>query len=196
MPDAESRQQITALLLRIHEGDADAQAMIANLIYSELRGIAANLMQSERVNHTLEPTALVNEAFVRLIEQDVLRLAKSRRYLFGAMTRAMRHILVDHARARNAEKRGGGRQAEAIDRVLASYEDRNIDYLVLDEALTNLAKMNERQYEVITLRHFCGCSIPEIARQLEMSQRTIENDYRAARAYLRLFLDDHDVSHA
>lgn len=195
MHDSDSRQQITALLLRIHAGDAEAEALIAKLIYAELRGIADHLMRAERADHTLEPTALVNEAFLRLIEKDVLMKVNSRRYLFGVMSRAMRQVLVDHAKAKKAQKRGGGRRAEALDLVLASYEERNIDYLILDEALVHLEEMSQRQYDIVTRRIFGGCTTAEVAEQLGVSKATIENDYRAARAFLRRYLDDHDASY-
>ena len=181
----EPKKQVTTLLGELRAGQTDARDRLFALVYEELRQLAGHLMRGERPNHTLEPTDLVNEAVLRLLGPDSLKLAYNRAYFFSAATRAMRQVLVDHARRRATRKRGGAKQRVALDSVLAGCYERNIDIIALDEALVELARLNERQSEIVSLRFFAGLTMKAIAEQLGVSVATVENDFRVARAWLR-----------
>src|SRR5262249_46905023 len=159
-------------------------------IYRDLHQVAAGLMNGEPTGHTLQPTALVHEALARLVHADVLREAPNRAYLYGAAARAMRQVLVEHARRRKAEKRGGGRRRLRLDDVLLYFEERRLDVEALHEALNRLATFHERQSNVVTLRFFGGFTVAEVAEQLGVSTFTVENDFRIARAWLRQQLQE------
>jgi RNA polymerase sigma factor (TIGR02999 family) len=175
---------VTAILEAIRAGNKDALNQLGELVYQELREMAAGLMHGEKGGHTLEPTALVNEAFLRLVTQGALNEARNRALFFNAAARAMRQVLVDHARQRGAAKRGGGWQRVPLDDVLDSFEAQHADVLALHEALSRLARLNERQSQVIELRYFGGNTVEQIADQLEVSVGTVELDLRKARAFL------------
>ena len=177
--------EVTTLLEAIRAGDEQARDRLVEHVYAELRQLAAGLMQAEPVGHTLEPTGLLHEALARLFQADALRRAPNRAYLFGAVVRAMREVLVDHARRRNAAKRGGDCQRLPLDAVLLAFEERNLDVVALHEALERLASFHERQSQVVALRFFGGCTVPEIAEMLGVSVSTVESDFRIARAWLR-----------
>ena len=177
--------EVTTLLDDIRAGKADAQRQLIELVYAELRGLASGLMRRERAGHTLQPTALVHEACLRLLTPEVLCVARNRAHFFAAAARAMRHVLVDHARRRDADKRGGGQETLALDQVLDHFAEQNLDLLAVHEALTELAKLHERQSQVIELRFFGGYTVPEVAEQLRVSVATVESDFRKARAFLR-----------
>lgn len=164
-------------------------------VYDELRRVASNRMRQERADHTLQPTALVNEVLVQLLDQDALGDMRNRKYFFAASVRAMRRILVDHARHRNATKRGGDIDRIPLDDVLDDLSDQNLDMLDLDEALDELATRSERQAEIVMLRFFGGLTVPEIAKQVSVSVSTVESDFRIAKAWLRSRLGsgDHDA---
>jgi RNA polymerase sigma factor (TIGR02999 family) len=159
-------------------------------IYQDLHQVAVGLMNEEPAGHTLQPTALLHEAFARLFRADVFRQAPNRAYLFGAAGRAMRQVLVEHARRRKAEKHGGRQNRLPLDAVLLYFEEQRLDVEALHEALDRLAALNERQSVVVTLRFFCGFTVPEVAAQLGVSTFTVENDFRIARAWLRRQLRD------
>ena len=147
--------------------------------------MAGALMQRERPGHTLQPSALVNEAMVRLLEGSALNRSADRGYFFAAAAQAMRQVLVDHARRRRAAKRDGGRRRVPLDQVLQYFDDRRLDVLALHEALDRLMTLDERQGLVVSLRFFAGLSAPEVADVLDVSVGTIEGDWRIARAWLR-----------
>lgn len=180
------RGEVTQLLGRIDAGDGQAQADLLELVYEELRQVAGGFMRRERPDHTLQPTALANEAALRLLGQDALGKLHNRAHFFGAMAQAMRRVLVDHARAKNAQRRGGEHQRVVLELAidLAEVGDQ-IDLLALDEALRKLESLNERQAKVVELRFFGGLSVPEIAEHLDVSVSTVEKDWRLARAWLR-----------
>lgn len=180
----DSGEDVTRILEKIHEGDSDARHRLVERVYREFREIADQLMRGERAGHTLQPTALVNEAMVRMLGDAGIDRAADRRLLFANVANVMRQVLVDHARKRDARKRGGGRHRLALDAVLESFEERNIDVPALHEALQNLAEFSPRPSEVVSLRYFGGLTMPEIARQLGCSLSTVEADFRAARAWL------------
>ncbi len=177
---------VTLLLQQIETGDDDAKKRLFDKVYDELHEMAAGLMRRERQAHTLQATALVNEVAARLLDDDALGNFPNRAYFFGAAARAMRQILVGHARTRNAQKRGGEWGRVPLDEVLDHLEnDRQLDILALDESLQKLAELSERPAEVVLLRFFGGLTMPEIAEQLEVSLSSVEKDYKFARAWLK-----------
>jgi RNA polymerase sigma factor (TIGR02999 family) len=181
----EAGGDLTALLAEARSGDTKARERLTRAVYGELRRLAGSLMRRERPDHTLQPSALVNEAMMRLFEGEVLDRAADRRYLFAAAAQAMRQVLVDHARRRDAAKRDGGRRRVPLDQVLQYLEDRRLDVVALHEALDRLMALDERQGLVVSLRFFAGLSVPEVAGVLDVSVGTIEGDWRIARAWLR-----------
>lgn len=176
---------ITQLIARIHCGDEAAEAALFDQAYGELRSIAASIMRRERADHTLEPTSLVNEAALRLLAGDELKDIQGRAHFFWAMARAMRQILVAHARKRNAQRRGKGRIRVALDMTIASIEQRHgMQLLALDEALARLERLSARQARVVTMRFFGGFTMSKIAEHLEVSLSTVEKDWTFAKAWL------------
>ena len=187
--DRLSPETLTAILVEARAGDNNARDRLMHAVYGELRQMADVMMRRERPDHTLQPSALVNEALVRLLDGDALARAQDRRYLFAAAAQAMRHVLVDHARRRDAVKRDGGRHRVPLDQVLQFFEDRRLDVVALHEALDRLMTMDERQGLVVSLRFFVGLSVAEVAEVLDVSVGTVEGDWRIARAWLRTQLD-------
>jgi RNA polymerase sigma factor (TIGR02999 family) len=181
---ADRRSQVTTLLEEIRAGHPDAATRLFEAVYDELRRIAGGLMRREREDHTLQPTELVNEAAVRLLEGGVLGRAPDRRYFFAAAVRAMRRILVEHARARATDKRGGGQEHLPLDAALGFYAQQNLDVVAVHEALEHLATLNERQSQMVELRFFGRYTNVEIADLLEVSLSTVESDLRQATAFL------------
>jgi RNA polymerase sigma factor (TIGR02999 family) len=178
----------TVILQRLGQGDAGAEAELLALVYAELRGMADAELRGERVDHTLQATALVHEAWLRLVDGSATDWT-GRAHFYGAAARAMRQVLVDHARARGAAKRGGGRARTPLDESLALYESRALDVLALDEALQRLAAADARAARIVELRFFGGLEIAEIAAALDVSVPTVERSWRMARAWLRAELD-------
>jgi RNA polymerase sigma factor (TIGR02999 family) len=174
---------ITRLLQKIAAGDTNAEADLFPLVYAELHRMAAALMRRERSGHTLQPTALVNDAYLRLVDQAAMGI-HNRNHFFATAARVMRRILVDHARRRNARKRGGGAWEVALDDVLTYSDNRSPMIEALDEALTNLAVLDERQAKVVEWRFFGGMTEEEIADVLGVSARTVKRDWTMARAWL------------
>jgi RNA polymerase sigma factor (TIGR02999 family) len=180
----EPQGDVTRLLLAIQGGDGEAKHLLARLVYDELRGIAAGLLQQQDELQSLAPTALVHEAYLRLTRARTFDHAPNRHYFFAAAAYAMRQVLVDHARQRHAEKRGGGWRRVALDAVLDYFQQDNLDVIALHEALNELATFDERQSQVVVLRFFGGFTVPEVAEQLGVSVSTVESDFRLARAWL------------
>ncbi len=178
----------TQLLERVRAGDAAAAGELFERVYEDLKIAAARYLHAERPGHTMQATALVNEAFVRLAGMEQPDW-ESKTHLFNAAARAMRRILVDHARARNRLKRGGGEAARVpLDSGIAAPTgtlDGEVDDEALDAALTRLAAVSERQARLVELRYFCGLGEAEAARVLGVSQRTAASDWAFARAWLR-----------
>jgi RNA polymerase sigma factor (TIGR02999 family) len=181
---------VTALLRELQAGNPAAGEQLVARIYDDLHQVAVGLMADEQTDHTLQPTALLHEAFERLIRADLFQHAPNRAYLFGAAVRAMRQVLVEHARRRKSAKHGGGHPRIALDAVLLYFEERALDVEALHEALDRLATLQERQSQVVTLRFFGGFTVEEIAVQLGVSTFTVENDFRIARAWLRQQLQE------
>jgi RNA polymerase sigma-70 factor (ECF subfamily) len=158
---------------------------LASSLYQELRRVAAGKMRFERGNHTLQPTALVNEAYLRLGNCSA-SMWQDRARVLGTAANVMRHILVDYARAHNAGKRGDGRlQATLVEDAVAGTTTSTIDILAVDEALTSLAEFDPRQAQILEMHFFAGLTFEEIALQLDVSTRTVKRDWTMARAWLR-----------
>jgi RNA polymerase sigma factor (TIGR02999 family) len=185
---AGSDNSITALLAELSAGNRDVETRLIPQVYGELRRLAAHYMRLERGNHTLQPTALVNEAYTRLVQQPQIPW-QNRAHFFATASQLMRHILVDHARARRAGKRGGvHRQVTLDDSLLPSPErtpQRTIDVLILDQALENLAQFDPRQARIVELHFFGGLTFAEIALVLKVTERTVKRDWSMARAWLK-----------
>jgi RNA polymerase sigma factor (TIGR02999 family) len=178
---------VTRLLCEIRQGDSNAAERLLPMVYEELRSLAGRFMLSERTGHTLQPTALVHEAYLRLVGADVGWQGRS--HFIGVAARAMRQILVNHALARRAEKRGGGRTPVSLDEAVAAYEDRAIDLVALDEALSRLAELDPDQGRIVECRFFGGLNMTEIAELTGRPLRSVEHDWSMARAWLRRQLD-------
>jgi RNA polymerase sigma factor (TIGR02999 family) len=181
----ERRGDLTAILNEARSGGTEARERLVRAIYGELRRTAGGLMRRERPGHTLQPSALVHEALLRLLDGDTLAEIPNRRYLFAAAAQAMRQVLVEHARRRRARKREGARVRVPLDQVLAGFDEQGLDVIALHEALERLAQDHPRPARVVDLRFFGGLSVPEVAEILELSDTTIESDWRLARAWLR-----------
>ena len=175
---------ITALLTQLSEGNREVEARLIPQIYEELRRLAGHYMRLERVNHTLQPTALVHEAYARLVQQPQIPW-QSRAHFFAVASQLMRHILVDHARARHAGKRGGVQHQVTLDEDILPTHEKSIDVLALHEALDHLAKFDPRQARIVELHFFGGLSFDEIALVLHVSERTAKRDWSMARAWLK-----------
>jgi RNA polymerase sigma-70 factor, ECF subfamily len=181
---AEQVQGLTMILGRARAGDERARGELIALIYDELRRVASGLMRRERPDHTLPPTAVVHEAVIRLLGEGVFDRAADRSFLFAAAARAMREVLIDHARRRAAGRRGGGRRRVPLDLVVDYFEEQDLDIVRVHEALDRLAERDERQAQVMTLRYFGGMTVAEVAAALGVSVVTVERDWRVARAWL------------
>ncbi len=180
------------LLTRVCEGDRDAARDLMPIVYDRLRALAASYFQRERSDHTLQPTALVNEAFVQLVDRKDPRW-NGRTHFFAIAASEMRRILVDHARARHALKRGGGRRRVTLSG-LASELPSQLDAMALDDALRSLSEVDERAARIVELRYFGGLAVEEIASVLGVTSRTIRNDWRTARAWLLAELGKPDAN--
>jgi RNA polymerase sigma-70 factor, ECF subfamily len=175
--------QITQLLAHLSDGDEAAAAKLMPLVYDELRSLAARHLRSERPNHTLQPTALVHEAYLKLIDQTRVDW-QGRTHFFAVGAKIIRRILVDHARQHKRFKRGGGAARVTLDDAVALAPQREEQILALDEAMEKLAKLDARQAQVVEMRFFGGLSVKEVAAQLGVSTRTVEGDWTMARAWL------------
>jgi RNA polymerase sigma factor (TIGR02999 family) len=176
--------EVTELLVRFQEGDREAEAQLIPLIYGELRRLAARYLKRERGDHTLQPTALVHEAFMRMAagEQPAWQ---SRSHFFGVAARLMRQILVDHARRYQSLKRGGAHERSALAEDLLVYSaEKSGELLALDEALGRLAQQDERQSRIVEMKFFAGLDTEDIAQVLDISPRTVKRDWTMARAWL------------
>jgi RNA polymerase sigma factor (TIGR02999 family) len=174
--------QITLLLKAMHAGDSSAAEHLLPLVYSELHRLAESYMRRERPDHTLQATALINEAYIRLVGDDVDW--NSRSHFIGLAAHVMRQVLVDFARAHAAERRAGDLRRVEMQDNLAIAPERLQEIMPLDEALTQLAAINPRQARVVELRYFGGLAVEQIARILEVSPRSVKRDWSLARMWL------------
>ena len=175
-------EPVTLLLKAMREGDAGAADRLLPLVYAELHRLAQGYMRREREGHTLQPTALIHEAFLRLAPSPMDW--QSRGHFVAVAATVMRRVLVDHARGRNAEMRGGGVRHVALEEAQAAGGERSIDVLALDEALARLAERAPRQARIVELRYFAGLSVEEIAALTGVAPRTVKRDWALARLWL------------
>lgn len=184
MSTTTQKHQVTQLLDAISDGDSRASAELLPLVYEELRKLAQSYMAKEAHALTLQPTALVHEAYLRLVGQEDARWS-GRGHFFGAAAQAMRRILVDQARSRGRLKRGGGAaKLELNENAMPGSEGPGTDFLALDEALDALEKYDARKFQVVMLQYFAGLSVDETAAALGLSASTVRNDWTFARAWL------------
>jgi RNA polymerase sigma factor (TIGR02999 family) len=179
----EQTQEVTALLLALSEGKRDVTDQLISLVYAELRKLAGGYLRNERDGHTLQPTALVHEAFLKLVDQNVEW--ESRTHFFSMAATLMRRILVDYARAYKAEKRGGDEPKVSLEEAFVFARERPSQMIALDEALENLAKIDPRRSRVVELRFFGGLNNEEIASVLGVHSNTVLRDWTLARAWLK-----------
>jgi len=177
------RGTITELLVASSEGDGDAFERLMPMVYDELRHMAQGHMRKERAGHTLNATALVHEAYLKLVDLDRIQY-QNRGHFFAIAAQAMRRILINHAHRRNAQKRGGGQSGLPLDAVVVMTEQQATQLLDVDAALDQLAALNARQSRVVECRFFAGLTIEETAEALDVSPATVKRDWAAARAWL------------
>ena len=182
MADAPS-QDVTRLLARWHGGDEGALEQLVPIVHQELRRLARRQMAGERPGHTLQPTALVNEAYLRLVDLKQIQW-QNRAHFFAMAARLMRRILVDFARSRRYQKRGGGAKQVSFTEALEIAASQPADVVALDEALAALARVDERKSRVVELRFFGGLSIEETAEVLSVSRETVKRDWTFAKMWL------------
>jgi RNA polymerase sigma-70 factor (ECF subfamily) len=175
--------QVTELLQAWGAGDEAALHQLVPLVESELRRLAGAYMARERIGHTLQPTALVNEAFLRLVDAQDIRW-QGRAHFFGIAARLMRRVLVDHARARGFQKRGGGAHAVPLESAVLVSHAPDIALLDLDQALEGLAEIDDRKARVVEMRFFGGMTVEETADALSVSVDTVKRDWRLAKLWL------------
>jgi RNA polymerase sigma factor (TIGR02999 family) len=178
-----SRSEVTRLLNQWTDGRQDALDRLLPQVYAELRRLASSYLRRERPNHTLQATALVHEAFLKLVDQRAVRW-QNRAHFFGIAAQAMRRILVDHARAHAAGKRGAGERHVSLDDALLVTAAPDIDLLALDEVLTRLAAIDPQQSRIVELRYFGGLTMEETAEVMQISPATVGRDWTMAKAWL------------
>jgi RNA polymerase sigma factor (TIGR02999 family) len=183
MPSDELKQA-TEILSGVTAGDAVATERLFRLLYGDLRELAARFLQKERRGHTLQPTALVHEAFLKLVDQSRVDW-QGKTHFFAIGAQAMRRVLVDHARGRQRAKRGGDRQRIVLDEHVALSPQRDEDVLALEEALERLAEQDPRQASIVEMRFFGGMTVAEVAEVLDVSKRTVESEWTMVRAWLK-----------
>lgn len=183
-PAGSGSEEIVGLLEAAARGSDEAVDQLLPKVYDELRCLASSYLHRERCDHTLQPTALVHEAYLRLIGQRTVGWRDRAQFFYAAAT-VMRRILVDHARARNAIKRGGNWRKTALDDAVTMLEERAVDLVSLDEALVRLAELDERMSRIVELRFFGGLTVEETSGVMEMSVRTVEREWTMAKAWLR-----------
>lgn len=191
MPE-ESTHHITQLLVAAGDGDDAAQKKLWSVIYTELHRLAQGQMANEAPNRTLQTTSLVHEAYLRLFGNQNIKW-ENRRHFFGSAARAMRQILIEDARRRATQKRGGARKRSPLDEADALFNEDPSRLLGIDEALNKLEHEDPRKAEVVMLRFFAGLNVEETAAALDVSPRTIESDWRFTRAWLRRELSETDA---
>lgn len=178
-----SPHEVTRLLIQLTDGNRAVLNELLPLVYGELRSLAANYLRRERSGHTLQPTALVHEAYLRLVDQNQVRW-QNRAHFFGVAAQMMRRILVDHARGHNAGKRGSDFQKLSLDENIDVSGERAADIVALDDALRELAVIDEQKSRIVELRFFGGLSVEETAEVLGVSAPTVKRQWRMAKAWL------------
>ena len=178
-----SSHQVTQLLQQWHQGEADALEKLLPIIYHELQKLAGSYLRNERPGHTLQPTALINEAYLRLVGQNFPEW-QNRKHFFGVAAQLMRQILVEHARAHSTAKRGAGEPNLPLDEALTYTQEKASELVALDDALQALAQLDVRKARLIELRYFGGLSLEETAEVMDISIATIGREMRLAQAWL------------
>lgn len=176
-------QEITQLLLGWSQGDQVALDQLIPLVYPELRKLARRYMRRESPEHTLQTSALINEAYLRLVDQQSVEW-QDRAHFFAMAAQVMRHILIDHARSHLSAKRGAGAPHVPLDEVSVIRQERAMELVALDDALTSLTKIDERKSKIVEMRFFGGLSVEETAESLDLSPVTVMREWRAAKAWL------------
>ena len=180
----ENSQQVTVLLAKWAQGDREALDALTPLVYNELRKLAKSYLRRERVGHTLEGTALVHEAYLRLIDQREVAW-RNRNHFFALAAELIRRILVDHARARIAAKRGGNNVKLSLDEAITPTDEKDLDLMALNDALDALARTDPQSSRIVELRYFAGLTIEETADVLQISTATVKRDWVMAKAFLK-----------
>jgi len=180
---SEKSQEISVILKAWSGGDRASADVLLTLVYDELRKIAAQYLRKENSGHTLQPTALVHEAYMKLVDISDINW-QDRAHFFAVSANVMRHILVDHARAKLAEKRGGDAQRIELDDAISLSNEPNVDLLAVDEALNELANFDEQQSRIVELRFFGGLTIEETAHVVGISPATVKREWAMAKAWL------------
>jgi len=178
-----SPEAVTKLLLDWNNGDKTALDQLMPLVYAELHRLAASYLSRERSDHTLQPTALVNEAYLRMIDQNGVAW-QNRAQFFGIAAQMMRRILVNHARDRHADKRGGHALRVSLDEAISFFEERDVNLVALNDALDRLAEMDPQQSQIVELRFFGGLTIDEVAAHLHTSPATVKREWSTAKLWL------------
>lgn len=177
------QNQVTQLLQKWQEGNQEALEALMPLVYNELKRLAGSYLRRERPDHTLQSAALVNEAYLRLVDQTQTRW-QNKAHFYGIAAQMMRRVLADHARSHNAVKRGAGMPDLELNESVAQAQSRSVDLLDLEEALQKLEKLDPQQGRIVELRFFSGLSIEDTANVLGISPATVKRDWAAARAWL------------
>jgi RNA polymerase sigma factor (TIGR02999 family) len=183
MVSADPSTEVTRLLGNWRRGDPEAREALMPLVYAELRRLAASYLRRERTDHTLQPTALVHEAYLRLVEQKNVQW-QDKSHFFAITAQLMRRILVDHARGHLADKRGSGAPKVPLTEAIVMSQERPAELLALDESLSRLASLDVQQARVVELRIFAGLTVEETAEVLSISPATVKRDWRMAKAWL------------
>ena len=184
----DSRTEVTSLLAQLGDRNPQAESRLIELVFADLRRIARRHLLRERRNHTLQPTALVNEAYLRLVDSPQENW-QNKAHFFATASRLMRHVLVDYARWKDASKRGGGRIQVTLQDHLLQANTFSVDILALDEALGRLTHLDARQARIVELHFFGGMGFEDVARLLGVSDRTVKGDWGMARAWLKCELN-------
>jgi RNA polymerase sigma factor (TIGR02999 family) len=187
-------KEVTRILSAIQQGDPHAAAQLLPLVYDELRRLAAQKLAQEQPGQTLQATALVHEAYLRLVDTPKAQAWNSRGHFFAAAAEAMRRILVDQARHKQSRKAGGGRRRQELPDIELAGAGPRLDLLALHEALTKLEQQNPRRAQLVKLRFFAGLTIAEAARALGISESTADNDWAYTRSWLRLEIEGRAAS--
>ena len=176
-------QEVTQLLQDWRHGDKAALDQLMPIVYDELHRVAASYLRRERPDHTLQATALISEAYLRLMDESHVS-CENRTHFLGVAARLMRHILVEHARSHQAAKRGGDRYKVSLSEADSLSQERDLNLLALDEALQELARLDRRQSQIVEMKYFAGLSIEEIAELLGIAPATVKRHWNSARAWL------------
>lgn len=181
--ESPAKGDVTMLLAQLSKGNEDAAGKLISLVYDELRRLAGAYMRRERTDHTLQPTALVHEAYLKLVEQRSVDW-QGRSHFFAIAAQMMRRILVDHARAHLRDKRGGGAISVPLEEALVFAPEQSAELLKLDESLERLAKLDARQSKIVELRFFGGLTVEQTAESLAISAKTVKREWSMAKAWL------------